>query len=295
MFPFVTDDSDFELRKWNEDDDRKQKGGNTDLDEGNQEENAFLDVEAEESDTGNNYDHGWDIDSGSDGDISDDGEGDDRNSVSGDSLKYKRKAKRKLKELKLSKMDNEEKTMDLFGDSRSHSDAKIDSNDTFPKNGKEEFANEEPASRLRLRLDSVEDDDESHFSFPNSPSSSRNKTKSSFGGQKAMTDISEVSQESSVGCAAESEFGESVNSLDASSDSSRIQAAQEKGSASKKTPELFSSFSKLRNLIGMPASQDNPSLRKVQLCIYCILVCVATPFPCFSVSTTCSLIQLKFL
>ncbi|XP_029207687.2 claspin-like [Acropora millepora] len=256
------DDSDFELRKWNEDNDKKQKGGNTDLDEGNQEENVFLDVEAEESDAGNNYDDGWDIDSGSDGDISDDGEGDDRNSVSGDSLTYKRKAKRKLKELKLSKIDNEEKTMDLFGDSRSHSDAKIDSNDTFPRNDKEEFANEEPASRLCLRLDSVEDDDESHFSFPNSPSSSRNKTKSSFGVQKAMTDISEVSQESSVGCAAGSEFGESVNSLDASSDSSRIQAAQEKDSASKKTPELYSSFSKLRNLIGMPASQDNPSLRK---------------------------------
>ena len=265
LFPFVTDDSDFELRKWNEDNDKKQKGGNTDLDEGNQEENVFLDVEAEESEAGNNYDDGWDIDSGSDGDISDDGEGDDRNSVSGDSLTYKRKAKRKLKELKLSKIDNEEKTMDLFGDSRSHSDAKIDSNDTFPRDDKEEFANEEPASRLCLRLDSVEDDDESHFSFPNSPSSSRNKTKSSFGVQKAMTDISEVSQESSVGCAAGSEFGESVNSLDASSDSSRIQAAQEKDSASKKTPELYSSFSKLRNLIGMPASQDNPSLRKVQL------------------------------
>lgn len=267
MFPCVTDDSDYELRKWNEDEDKKQKGGNTDLDEGKQEENAFLDVEAEESDTVDNDNDGWDIDSGSDGDVSDDGEGDDRNSVSGDSLKYKRKAKRKLKGLKLSKMDSEERTMDLFGDSRSHSDAKTESYETFPKIGKEEFDNEEPASTLCLRLDSLEDDDESHFSFPSSPSSSRNKAKSSFGGQKAMTDISEVSQESSVGCAAGSEFGESVNSLDASSDSSRIQAAQEKGSTSKKTPEPFSSFSKLRNLIGMPTSQDNPSLRKVQLYI----------------------------
>ena len=268
MFPYVTDDSDFELRKWNEDDDKKQEKGSSDLDDGKQEENAFLDIEAEESDAGDNDNDEWDIDSGSDGDISDDGEGDAGNSVSGDSSKSKHKVKKKLKELKLSKMDCEEKTMDLFGDSRSHSDAKTDSNDTFQKNGKGEFDSEEPASRLRLRLDSLEDDDELHFSFPSSPLSSRNKTKNSFGGQKAMTDISEVSQGSSVGCAAGSEFGESVNSLDTSSDSSRIQAAQEKGSASKKTPELFSSFSKLRNLIGMPANQDTPSLRKVQLYIY---------------------------
>ncbi|XP_068730947.1 claspin-like [Montipora capricornis] len=273
------DDSDFEVEKWNEDDKKKQEEGDSDLDEERKEKNVFIDDEADESNDSDNEMDGYNVDSGSEGDISEgdesDGQSDDDNSVFSDKglpkSSRKVKAKKKFKVSKRSNLDIEEKTMDLFCDSRSQSNDKSSSNDCFPKDSKMESDNNElSASKLCLRLDSVEDGDESNFSFPNLPLSSKLKTKNSSKEDKALISISEVSQDSSqssVGGALGSEFRESANSLDASSDSSKIPAGQGEGNdqdnqevdSSNKTPELFSSFSKLRNLIGVSRSQYTQS------------------------------------
>ena len=274
------DDSDYELDKWNKDDERKQEEGESDLDEEPKEKNAFVEDEAEESDNNDDDNDGYDIDSGSEGDISDGGESDvsDEKSVfSDDGLSKptaKLKSKKKHKESKKSNLNIEDETMDLFCDSRSRCDSKGDSNDSVPKNSKTEKDSGESAVSLSLRLDSVEDGEESNFNFPSSPVSSKLKTKVSSKVVKSLMNISEVSQESSqssFGDALGSEFGESANSLEASSDSSRIPPAQGENNAQeneevhsgKKTPELFSSFSKLRNLIGVTTDGDAQSTKKV--------------------------------
>ena len=162
--------------------------------------------------------------------------------------------------------------MDLFGDSRSRSDAKGESNDSMPKISHAERDSED--STASLRLDSVEDGDESNFNFPSLLMSSNTRTKIHSKVDKPLTNISEVSQESSqssFGGLLGSEFGESANSLEASSDSSRIPPGQGGGNAQgnnelhsgKKTPELFSSYSRLRNLIGMNSDGVSNSTKKV--------------------------------
>ena len=280
-------DSDYELDQWNQDDERKQQEGESDLDEEPKEKNAFVEDEAEESDN-NDDNNGYDIDSGSEGDISDGGESDisDEKSVFSDDGLSKRaaklKSKKKHNESKKLTLNIEDATMDLFCDSRSRCDTKGDSNDSVPKNNKTEKDSEESAASLSLRLDSVEDGDESNFSFPSLPASSKRKTNVSSKVVKSLMNISEVSQESSqssFGDALGSEFGEiSANSLEASSDSSRIPPGQGESNAQgneekhsgKKTPELFSSFSKLRNLIGITTNGDAQSTKKVckNTCLY---------------------------
>ena len=159
--------------------------------------------------------------------------------------------------------------MDLFGDSRSRSDAKGESNDSMPKISHAERDSEDSTASLCLRLDSVEDGDESNFNFPSLSMSSNTRTKIHSKVDKSLTNISEVSQESSqssFGGLLGSEFGESANSLEASSDSSRIppgQGGNNELHSGKKTPELFSSYSRLRNLIGMNSDGVSNSAKKV--------------------------------
>lgn len=274
------DYSDYELDKWNEDDERKQEEGESDLDDKTKEKNAFVEDEAEESDNNDDDNDGYDIDSGSEGDISDESESDisDEKSVfSDDGLSKptaKLKSKKKHKESKKLTLNIEDETMDLFCDSRSRCDSKGDSNDSVPKNSKTEKDSGESVVSLSLCLDSVEDGEESNFNFPSLPVSSKLKTKVSSKVVQSLMNISEVSQESSqssFGDALGSEFGESANSLEASSDSSRIPPGQGENNAQgneevhsgKKTPELFSSFSKLRNLIGITTDGDAQSTKKV--------------------------------
>lgn len=274
------DYSDYELDKWNKDDERKQEEGESDLDDKTKEKNAFVEDEAEESDNNDDDNDGYDIDSGSEGDISDESESDisDEKSVfSDDGLSKptaKLKSKKKHKESKKLTLNIEDETMDLFCDSRSRCDSKGDSNDFVPKNSKTEKDSGESVVSLSLCLDSVEDGEESNFNFPSLPVSSKLKTKVSSKVVQSLMNISEVSQESSqssFGDALGSEFGESANSLEASSDSSRIPPGQGENSAQgnkemhsgKKTPELFSSFSKLRNLIGITIDGDAQSTKKV--------------------------------
>lgn len=274
------DDSDYELDKWNEDDERKQEEGESDLDDKTKEKNAFVEDEAEESDNNDDDNDGYDIDSGSEGDISDESESDisDEKSVfSDDGLSKptaKLKSKKKHKESKKLTLNIEDETMDLFCDSRSRCDSKGDSNDSVPKNSKTEKDSGESVVSLSLCLDSVEDGEESNFNFPSLPVSSKLKTKVSSKVVQSLMNISEVLQESSqssFGDALGSEFGESANSLEASSDSSRIPPGQGENNAQgneevhsgKKTPELFSSFSKLRNLIGITTDGDAQSTKKV--------------------------------
>lgn len=273
--PFLTDDSDYELDKWNDDDERKQEEGESDLDEEVKDKNAFIEDEADESDNNG----GCDVDSGSEGDISDGGESDDsadeKSVFSDDGFSKpttKLKTKKKHKEPKQLPLNIEEKTMDLFCDSRSLSDTKGESNDSLPKNSNAEKDSGGSAASLCLRLDSVEDGDESNFNFPSLPVSSKPKMSSKV--DKPLTNISEMSQESSqssFGGTLGSEFGDSANSLEASNDSSRIPPGQgekiaqgnDEMHSGKKTPELFSSFSRLRNLIGVTAGGDAQSTKKV--------------------------------
>ena len=274
------DDSDYELDKWNEDDERKQEEGESDLDDETKEKNAFVEDEAEESNNNDDDNDGYDIDSGSEGDISDGGESDisdEKSAFSDDGLSKptaKLKSKKKHKESEKLTLNIEDETMDLFCDSRSRCDSKGDSDDSVPKNSKTEKDSGESAVSLSLRLDSVEDGEESNFNFPSLPVSPKLKTKVSSKVVKSLMNISEVSQESSqssFGDVLGSEFGESANSLEASSDSSRIPAGQGENNAQgneevhsgKKTPELFSSFSKLRNLIGITTDGDAQSTKKV--------------------------------
>ena len=164
--------------------------------------------------------------------------------------------------------------MDLYGDSRSRDDSKGESNDSLPTNGNAVKDSGESAASLCLRLDSVEDGDESNFNFPSLPASLKLKTKVGSKVDNLLMNITEVSQESSqssFGGLLSSELGESTNSLGASSDSSRIPPGQGENNAqgndelpfSKKTPELFSSFSRLRNLIGMSNDGDAHPAKKV--------------------------------
>ena len=276
------DDSDYELDKWNEDDEQKQEEGESDLEEqGVKEKNAFIEDEADESDNGDDENNRYDVDSGSEGDISDGGESDnsaDENLVfshhelSGRSSweKSKKKQKKHIKYIQ-SMANPEEGTMDLFCDSRSSkgevTDEPLLNNNTDKDSG-------ESMTSLCLRLDSVEDGDDTIFNFPSLPMSTKLKTKISSKREKNLTDISEISQESSqssFGGGLGSEFGESANSLEASSDSSRIPPGQgenndqenEDGGFGKREPKTFSSFSRLRNLFGMTSDGDAQSTRKV--------------------------------
>lgn len=279
---YFTDDSDYELDKWNEDDERKQEEGDSELEGDDKEEdkrakdkNDFIDDEADESDNDDNFDNGrFDVDSGSEGDVSDGGENDDsadENSVFSDdelsASKSHLKLKRKLKKSKESAPNLREETMDLFCDSRSKG---LENDEPLQKNSNTEKDSGESVESLCLRLDSLEDGDDTNFNFPSSPVSSKLKAK-----LKNMANISEASQESShssiVGGLG-SEFGESANSLEASSDSSIIppgqgdnnaQGINEDRRSGKKTPEIFSSFSRVRNLIGMASDGDTQSVKKV--------------------------------
>lgn len=184
------------------------------------------------------------------------------------------RSKKKHIKSKHSTLNIEEKTMDLFCDNHSHSETKGDSNDSLPENSTTKKDTGDSATSLCLRLDSVEDGDESVFSFPSVPVSSKLKNMVSSNVDRSLMNIYEGSQESSqssLGGVMSSEFGESTNSLGASSDSSKIPPGQGENSAlgneetnsGKKTPELFSSFSKLRSLIGMATGEDAQSIKKV--------------------------------
>lgn len=276
---YSADDSDYELDKWNEDDERKQEEGESELEEEEaKDKNAFIEDEADESDNGDDDNGRYDVDSGSEGDISDGGESDnsaDENSVFSDdglaTTTSNRKSKKKQKKSRQTAVNLEEKTMDLFADS--HSKGGVTDEPLLKDSNADKDSGESMAS-LCLRLDSIEDGDDTNFNFPSLPLSTKLKTKISSKGEKNLTNISEVSQESSqsnFGAGLGSEFGESANSLEGSSDSSRIPPGQgdnnaqgnEDRSDGKKTPEMFSSFSRLRNLIGMTSDGDTQSIRKV--------------------------------
>ena len=276
---YCVDDSDYELDKWNEDDERKQEEGENELeDEEAKDNNPFIEDEADESDNGDD-DGRYEIDSGSEGDISDVGESDnsaDENSAFSDddlpTTTSKRKSRKKQKKFKQTAVNLEEKTMDLFGDSRSKGGA---ADESLPKDSSTGKDSGESVESLCLRLDSVEDGDDTNFNFPSLPVSTKHKTEISSKGEKTLTNISEVSQESSqssFGAGLGSEFGESANSLEASSDSSRIPPGQgdnnnaqgnDDRSSGMKTPEMFSTFSRLRNLIGITSDGDTQSFKKV--------------------------------
>lgn len=273
------DDSDYELDKWNKDDERKQEEGESEVEEEEtKEKNAFIEDEADESDNGEDDNGRYDVDSGSEGDISDGGESDnsaDENSVfSDDGLSLttsNHKSKKKHKKSKQSMVNLEEKTMDLFCDS--HSKGGVLDEPSL-KNNNTDKDSAESVTSLCLRLDSLEEGDDTNFNFPSLPVSSKFKTGLNFKGGKHLTNSSDASQESSqssFGEGSRSGFGECTNSLEASSDSSRIPPGQgenntlenEDRSSDKKTPETFSSFSKLRNLIGLMNDGDTQSIKKV--------------------------------
>ncbi|XP_022798593.1 claspin-like isoform X2 [Stylophora pistillata] len=260
------DDSDYELDKWNEDDEQKQEEGGSEVDgeDGEDKEvkdkNDFLDDEADESDHDDFGDGRDDVDSGSEGDVSDDGENDnsaDENSAFSDdefsiTSLHSLKKKQKQSLIKESIVHSKEETMDLFCDSRSRG---LENDGSLEKNSNNEKGTGESVESLCLRLDSLEDGDDTNFNFPSSPVSSKMKAK-----MKNVANISEASQESSqssFGVGLGSEFGENANSLEASSDSSVIPPGEGDSralgdrSSGKKTPEIFSSFSRVRNLIGI--------------------------------------------
>ena len=275
------DESDIELDKWNEDDERKQEEGDSELEEKEEERkemNAFIEDEADESDNGEDDDGRYDVDSGSEGDISDGGESDnsdDENTVfSDDELSEttsNHKSKKKHKKSKQSMVNPEEKTMDLFCDSRSK-EGVLD--EPSLKNSNTEKDSAESVASLCLRLDSLEEGNDTNFNFPSVPVSTKLNTGVNSKGEKDFTNISDVSQESSQPSFGEglgSGFGECSNSLEVSSDSSRIPPGQgdnntqenEDRRSDKKTPETFSSFSRLRNLIGLTNDGDTQSVKKV--------------------------------
>ena len=280
------DESDDELDKWNEDDERKQEEGDSEVDGEDEEDkkakNDFLDDEADESDNDDDFVNGRDdIDSGSEGDVSDDGENDntaDENSVLSDSefsvLKSHHSMKKKPKQTEESTIHPKEETMDLFGfgDSRSRGP---ENGGSLENNSNSEKGTGESVESLCLRLDSLEDGDDTNFHFPSSPLLSKMKAKS-----KNVANISEASQESSqssFGGGLGSEFGGNANSLEASSDSNvippgqgdnRVLGMDEDRSPGKKTPEIFSSFSRVRHLMGMGNYGDALSVKKVIILIY---------------------------
>ena len=271
-----TDDSDYELDKWNEADERKQEEGDSELEEEEtKEKNAFIEDEADESDNGEDDNGRYDVDSGSEGDISDGGESDNsegENSVFSDDELSKAASNHKSKKKQKRPMLNlEEKTMDLFCDSHSKGGV-LDEPSLKDSNTDKDSA--ESVTSLCLRLDSIEEGDDTNFNFPSLPVSAKLKAGVNSKGEKHLMSISDVSQESSQSSFAEglgSQFGECSNSLEASSDSSRIPPGQgdnntgenEDRSSDKKTPETFSSFSRLRNLIGLTNDGDAQSIAKV--------------------------------
>lgn len=274
------DESDDELDKWNEDDERKQEEGDSEVDGEDEEDkkakNDFLDDETDESDNDDDFDNGRDdIDSGSEGDVSDDGENDntaDENSVLSDGefsvLKSHHSIKKKPKQTKESTIHPKEETMDLFGfgDSRSRGP---ENDGSLENNSNSEKGTGESVESLCLRLDSLEDGDDTNFHFPSSPVLSKMKAKN-----KNVANISEASQESSqssFGGGLGSEFGGNVNSLEASSDSNvippgqrdnRVLGMDEDRSPGKKTPEIFLSFSRVRHLMSMGNYGDALSVKK---------------------------------
>jgi len=165
----------------------------------------------------------------------------------------------------------EEKTMDLFCDSRSNGGVLDEPSLKDSNTGKDSA---ESVASLCLRLDSIEEGDDTNFNFPSLPVSTKLKTGVNSKGEKYLTNFSDVSQESSQSSFGEGlgpQFGECSNSLEGSSDSSRIPPGQgentigknEDRSSDKKTPETFSSFSRLRNLIGLTNDGDAQSIKKV--------------------------------
>ena len=277
---YFTDDSDYELDKWNEENKRQQEEGDSELEEETGKKSAFIEEEADESDNGEDDNNRYDVDSGSEGDISDGGDSDnsaDEHSVcSDDELSVttsNHKSKKKLKKHKKSMVNLEEKTMDLFCDSRSKGGV-LD--ELSLKNSNTEKDSADSVASLCLRLDSLEEGDDTNFNFPSSLVSTKLNTSINSKEEKHLTNISDISQESRqsiFGEGSRSGFGECTNSLEASSDSSRIPPGQGSGdnntqengdrSSDKKTPETFSSFARLRNLIGITNGGDTQSLKKV--------------------------------
>jgi len=155
------------LDKWNKDDERKQEEENeeddddNDVDDNDDDEpaqNEFIDGEADEDDDDDDI---MEYNSGSDGDVSDaaNSDDDDENSTHDKTTKQRRFKKHRSKE-KLKRLSNESKTIDLFnGDSYSQTaseESQTNMNDTD---------NKENDQSLRLRLDSVEDDDQPSETF----------------------------------------------------------------------------------------------------------------------------------
>ena len=185
------------------------------------------------------------------------------------------KEKRDIKSKQATVNCMEEQTLDLFNDSSAQYATKEMDRLRTISNRSEGDESGGSFGSLHLRLDSMEDDEDTAFTFPRSPVNSKvgsrgNKSKVST----SFTNFSELSQQSSQSSTCmqrlvSSELGESANSLEASSDSSRIPPGQGDGvgtngemCSGRDTPEIFS-FARLRHLISPPSEGTEQATKKV--------------------------------
>ena len=166
--------------------------------------------------------------------------------------------------------------MELFNND-THSKSKDTNDDSKDvENGGKEGSH---FGSLSLRLDSLEDTEDTAFNFlpsagpENLTSKYKGKAKATLGLDKPAVTVSDLSQESSQSMfdrRVSSEFSESCNSLEASNESSRIPPGQGEGSgkvvhasSGRNTPELFTPFSRLRNLLGGTTQATERTFKKV--------------------------------
>ena len=282
----VPTDSDYELDRWNVDDEKKQEDGESE--HGKNENN--------EGENGNEkFNFFEEIGSGSEGDVSDfeDGDSVDKESVFSDIETNFRKKEylrdgqvtngstsmglhrqvQYLHTLDRHSQDTtncvhvDDRTMDLFGsDSRSRTDTQDSLVNVTNQNHKFEKSsdgNTENLGSYCLRLGSLQDENENAFSSYSNRNSNTTYTKvketRKTDDYKLPISLSEASQESSIDRRLSSDF-------EASNDSSRIPAGQGEGTkttfrfeSGRNTPELFtSSLSRLQCLLNGcgPSNQD---------------------------------------
>jgi hypothetical protein len=269
---FVESDSDYELDKWNEADEKKQEEGD-DGDDIQKEDNSvtkkndFIDEEADEDDDSRGgFD---DINSGSDGDVSDEGNSDDNddNSVFSDDEKVKHKKRHKLKKYKKSKektqediRNHEEGTLDLFNFNSNSQTGSDDSKNCNPVAGIPKDS-EETGPGLCLRLDSIEEDEEI------SQNSTEKKEFKSPISTRPLSTMEESSQSSLS--------FQTASDPEGTNESSRIQPAQGGGrnrpiasDSDRETPELLSMFPRiLKHITGNKKTSETQN-KKVKL-LFC--------------------------
>ncbi|XP_032225776.1 claspin isoform X2 [Nematostella vectensis] len=218
-------DSDGELDKWNEIDERRQEEGINFNDDVKTSKSEFVDDEAEDdADDDDDYDYLVDHASGSDGDVSDEGncDGEDArgsHKMSKNKIKKLKKSFKSISNTKLVIQNNDEQTIDLFNDSSS-------SSKLFNMEGaRSSKHHSEESEGLCLRLDSIEDEEEE---------------------EEELTKLKEFKTPAPVSSTETSQSSLAITSdADGSNESSRIQAAQGGGHMMREsdtTSELSSLF-----------------------------------------------------